>query len=70
MRRPPKEGMRVLVKSLNIRGTIFHVDRADLFTECLYPVQVELDKPYDESDHRMIRTDLKDIQKLIKRRKR
>lgn len=65
---PPKKGDRVRLKSVNIKGTIFYVDNRHLFVDHFYPIQVELDKPYDENGQTMYRTNLPDIVRLKKKK--
>ena len=62
--KPLKEGQRVRVKSLNIKGRIFFIDAPNYFNHHLSPIQVELDKPHDEHGQTMWRTNVKDIVKL------
>ena len=65
--RIPKEGDRVRIKSIDIKGTVFYVDQPSLYQHHMSPIQVTLDKPY-EDDHCMYRTDLKDIAFLKKKK--
>lgn len=61
-----KKGMRVRVKSLNIKGKVFYINWPLLYADHMYPIQVELDKPYDEHGQTMYRTNLKDLVRLKK----
>jgi hypothetical protein len=66
----PKEGSRVKVLSLDIKGTITYIDTPSLFVDHFYPIQVELDEPWDKdssSVQRVYRTNLKDLRKLRKK---
>lgn len=63
----PKKGTRMKVKSLGIKGTIFYVDNPNIYNHHMHPVQVELDKPYDESGQTMYRTNLKDLVSVKKK---
>lgn len=64
-----REGQRVRVKSLNIKGTIFYVDQPDYFNHHFHPIQVTLDKPYDDLGQTMYRTNIRDIVKLKPKKK-
>ncbi len=57
--RLPKEGDRVLVSSLQQRGRIDYLDQRNLFHDHMYPVQVILDEPYE--DTRLYRTSIGDL---------
>lgn len=63
-----KIGQRVRVKNLNIKGTIFYIDKPNYYVHHLSPIQVELDKPYDEHGQVMVRTNVKDVIKLKKKK--
>jgi hypothetical protein len=63
-----KEGTRVRVLSLDIKGKIFYIDYRMISYPHTYPVQIELDKPYDESGQTMYRTNFWDLKKLIKKK--
>lgn len=65
--RIPKEGDRVRIKSIDIKGKVMYVDQPSLYQHHMSPIQVTLDKPY-EDDHCMYRTDLKDIAFLKKKK--
>lgn len=67
--KPLKEGQRVRVKSLNIKGTVSFVDQPNYFLDYMHPIQVELDRPYDEHKQTMFRTNIKDIVRLKKKNK-
>jgi len=64
-----KEGDRVKVVSLGIKGTITYVEWNTLDLEHMNPIQLELDKTYDGSGHKTYRTSLKDLRRL-RRKKR
>lgn len=66
--RIPKEGDRVRVKSLDIKGRVMYVDQPTLYQHHFSPIQVTLDKPYEDGQC-MYRTDLKDIAFLKKKKK-
>jgi|GEM_PF-4133559 len=57
----PEAGHRVMVPSIGQTGVIDYIDQRTLFVNEYFPIQVILDKPYDDST--MIRTNLRDIQK-------
>lgn len=59
-----EEGQRVRVKSVNIKGTIFYIDQPNYFNHHFHPIQITLDKPYDDLGQVMFRTNVKDIVKL------
>lgn len=67
----PKLGARVKVKSIGIKGTIFHIDSQYLFRDHFLPIQVTLDRPYKDKDSgtetTMYRTSLPDI-KILKKK--
>jgi len=65
----PKVGDRVKVLSLGIKGTVEYVAINELPFSHLYPIQLLLDKPYDENGHRMYRVGLQEI-KLLKKKKK
>ena len=65
--KPLIEGQRVRVKGLNIKGSITYIDKPNYFNHEFHPIQVELDKPYDEHGWTMYRTNVKDIVKLKKK---
>jgi len=65
----PKVGDRVKVLSLGIKGTVEYISINDLPFSFLYPIQLKLDKPYDETGHRMYRVGLDDIKLLKKKEK-
>lgn len=46
-----------------ITGVVVWVDEPNRFNNHLRPIQVELDKPYDESGHRMMRFSLKEVER-------
>lgn len=74
MKTMPKKGMRVRIKSINAKGKITYVDKANLTLDHFRPVQITLDKPFDplESGHKnvnMYRTHVKDLVKLKKKKK-
>lgn len=63
-----KEGQRVRVKSLNIKGKITYIDQPSYFLHHLRPIQIDLDKPYDDHiGQTMYRTDVKDVVRLKKK---
>ncbi|WP_422661646.1 hypothetical protein ACK8P5_26350 (plasmid) [Paenibacillus sp. EC2-1] len=63
----PTNGKRVKVKSLGIKGTVEYVNMNDIAHSHFSPVQVFLDKPYDDSGHRLYRTGIEDLVKLKKK---
>lgn len=65
-KRLPKKGDRVLFTPLRIKGTIRYIDYQTLFVPYLYPIQIELDEPWDPESSvvRMIRANLKEIRRL------
>lgn len=63
-----KKGRRVKIVSLGIKGKVVYVDEKNYFSHHLYPIQVELDKPYDESGQTTYRTNLLDLIKLKKKK--
>jgi len=65
-----REGTRVRVLSLNIKGKISYIDYPNLFNHHMSPIQVQLDKPYDSSEQVIYRTDLKGLKAVKKGRKR
>lgn len=44
-------------------GVVFDVNNKELYEHHMLPVQVELEKPYDEHGHRMLRVSLVEIEK-------
>ena len=69
-----KVGDRVKVKSLGIKGTVEYIDQPNLYRDHMYPIQIQLDKPwYDDGgggelpNAYMYRTGLRDIVKLKKK---
>lgn len=66
-----KEGDRVRVVSLNIKGTVSYIDWRLIKYNHMYPFQIELDKAYDKenSGHKTYRTERSDLRRL-RRRKR
>jgi hypothetical protein len=66
----PKLGSRVRIKSVNIKGRVFYIHTPDLYADHMHPVQVELDKPYDDSGQTMYRTNLHDLVVLKKATKK
>jgi len=65
----PKIGDRVRIPSVNIKGKVEFVNTNDIFFNERCAIQVLLDKPYDDSGHLMLRTNLTDIKKLKKKKK-
>lgn len=63
----PKVGQRVKIKSIGIKGTVTFINQNDLFFDHMSPIQVELDRAYDDSGHRMYRAGLQDLKKLKKK---
>jgi hypothetical protein len=59
----PKVSDRIHVNTYfhNGAGTVVFVDNASLFEKHCFPIQVELDEPYDDSEQKMIRINLKEI---------
>lgn len=68
----PKKGERVIFLPLRIKGTITYVDYRNIYNHHLYPIQVELDEPWDptSSSQRMIRGSMLEFRKLKKRKKK
>lgn len=64
-----KEGQRVRVKSLDIKGVITYVDFPNYYNHYMHPIQIELDKPQGLADQTMFRTNVKDIVRLKKKPK-
>lgn len=59
----------VYVKSVGCKGKVIYVDFKYLFKDLMYPVQVQLEKPYYDDDYEvsqpnayMYRTGLKDLE--------
>lgn len=66
----PKEGERVMFLSLRIKGTVTYVDHKNIYRHHLYPIQVELDEPWDPAaPQRMIRGNMLEFRKLKKKKK-
>ena len=63
----PEVNGRVRIKHLNIKGTVVYIAKEYLFANHMYPIQVKLDQPYDDSGQTMYRTNLKEIVKLKKK---
>lgn len=66
--KPLIEGQRVRVKGLDIKGRITYIDKPNYFNHEFHPIQIELDKPYDEIGQTMYRTNVKDVVKLKKKK--
>ena len=66
--KPLKEGQRVRVKGIDIKGRIFFIDQPNYWNEHMRPIQVELDKPH-EHGQTMYRTDVQDIVRLKPKKK-
>ena len=64
-----KEGDRVLVLSLGLKGTVTFIDWKTLKFEHMYPYQLDMDKRYhpDGSTQTMYRTSRMDLRKLRKK---
>lgn len=66
----PKEGERVIFLPLRIKGTITYVDHRNIYNHHFYPIQVELDEPWDpDASQRMIRGNMLEFRKLKKKKK-
>ena len=66
----PKEGERVMFLPFRIKGTITYVDHRNIYNHHLYPIQVELDEPWDPpAPQRMIRGNMLEFRKLKKKKK-
>jgi hypothetical protein len=71
LKRIPKEGDRVKVVSLNIKGTIDYINTASLYIDHEYPIQVDCDSPWDDNSTQTIyRTNLRDLRALKKKVKK
>lgn len=72
LRRIPKVGDRVMFKPLRIKGTVEYVDHLTLYVPHLYPIQLQLDKPWDPdtSDSTMLRANLNEIRPLKRGKRR
>lgn len=62
-----EEGQRVKIKPLAIKGVVTYINQKDYFNHHMRPIQVELDKPYDESGQTTYRTNMFEIVKLKKK---
>lgn len=62
----PKEKHRVVVKTDWVEGTatVTFIDQANLYNHWVSPIQVELDRPYDDSGQTMYRCSLLEIAPL------
>ncbi len=60
----PKKGDRIKVTKTKAKGTVDYVDVQNLPYSVYRPVQVLLDKPYDESGQRMRRYGIEELKKL------
>lgn len=56
-----KVGWKVKLKSNRIEGVITFIDFPELFNDHMCPVQVQLERPYDDSGHLTLRTSLSDL---------
>lgn len=68
----PKKGERVMFLPLRIKGTITYVDYRNIYNHHFYPIQVELDEPWDPESSvvRMIRANLKELRRLRRKRRK
>lgn len=68
----PQVGDRVMFTPLRIKGTVEYVDHPTLYVPHLYPIQLQLDKPWDPdtSDSTMLRANLSEIRPLRRRKRR
>lgn len=71
LNRVPKIGDRVILSSERIKGTVTYVDEKHIFVDHYFPIQIELDKPYDDySEYRIHRSNMKNLRFLRKRRRK
>lgn len=68
----PKLGARVKVKSIGMKGKVFHIDNRFVYRDHFLPIQITLDKPYKDpivgTESTMYRTSLPDV-KILKKKK-
>lgn len=64
-----KINQEVKIKSLGIKGKVIYIDYPYLYHEYMYPVQLELDKPWyndgyesSQPNSKMFRTGMKDLE--------
>lgn len=50
-------------KLKDVEGVVFDVNNKELCEHHMLPIQVELEKPYDEHGHKMLRVSLLELEK-------
>lgn len=70
LKKIPEVGDRVKVLSLNLKATVTYVDMRNIYIGHFYPIQVELDEPWESSIQTTHRTSIDDLRALKKKVKK